>query len=255
MFGVQPGGSLRSRAGGSQSFPQGGQPLGSFGDLAIFSFYKAVGVPEGGALLSRRSVTAAVEARRGVSAKVLRQLARRHHAWLTSRSSLAARLRGGSGRRWRPSARDFRLGKIHAPPSPAISYLLPRLVDPNPAARRRHHYRVLLAELASQVPAGLAALPDGASPYFFPVHTADKPGLLALLEDQQIDAVDFWALPHPSLPPEPLPVAARLRASIVGVPVHQELPPRDLERMVAVLRRWGRGPQAKRRPTVTAPRP
>ena len=26
----------------------GGRPLGSFGDMAIFSFYKAVGVPEGG---------------------------------------------------------------------------------------------------------------------------------------------------------------------------------------------------------------
>ena len=30
----------------------GGRPLGSFGDMAIFSFYKAVGVPEGGALRS-----------------------------------------------------------------------------------------------------------------------------------------------------------------------------------------------------------
>jgi dTDP-4-amino-4,6-dideoxygalactose transaminase len=231
-----------------------GRPLGSFGDMAIFSFYKAVGVPEGGALLSRQPVTATVEGRRGVSTKVLRQLARRHRAWLTSRSSLAARLRGGSGR-WQPAARDFRLGKLHAAPSPAISYLLPRLVDPDPAARRRHHYRVLQAELASQVPAGLAAVPDGASPYFFPVQTADKPELLALLEEQQIDAVDFWALPHPSLPPELLPVTARLRASIVGVPVHQELRPRDLERMVAVLRRWGARPRAKRAPTVIAPRP
>jgi dTDP-4-amino-4,6-dideoxygalactose transaminase len=230
-----------------------GRPLGSFGDMAIFSFYKAVGVPEGGALLSRRPVTAAVEARPRVSAKVLRQLASRHQAWLTSRSSLAVRLRGGSGGRWLPSARDFRLGKLHIAPSPAIPYLLPRLVDPDPAARRRRHYRALLADLASQVPAGLAAPPDGASPYFFPIQTADKPGLLALLEEHQIDAVDFWALPHPSLPSEPFPVAAQLRASIVGVPVHQELRPRDLERMIAVLRRWGARPRAERPPTMTAP--
>ena len=127
--------------------------------------------------------------------------------------------------------------------SPAIPYLLPRLVDPDPAARRRRHYRALLADLASQVPAGLAALPDGASPYFFPVQTADKPGLLALLEEHHIDAVDFWALPHPSLPSEPFPVATQLRASI------------DLERMVAVLRRWGARPRAEQPPTMTAPWP
>jgi dTDP-4-amino-4,6-dideoxygalactose transaminase len=233
----------------------GGRPLGSFGDLAIFSFYKAVGVPEGGALVSSRPVTAAVEARRGVNVKVLRQLASRHEAWLISRSPLAAKLRAGSRGRWVQSARSFRLGKVHAAPSRAIPYLLPRLLDPDPAARRRHNYRVLLGELAGQVPPGLAALPDGASPYFFPVQTADKPGLLQLLEAQQIDAVDFWTLAHPSLPSAPFPVTSQLRSSIVGIPVHQELRPRDLERMVAVVGSRGPRPPAGRPRTRTAPRP
>jgi dTDP-4-amino-4,6-dideoxygalactose transaminase len=231
-----------------------GRPLGSFGDLAIFSFYKAVGVPEGGALVSSRPVTAAVEGRPGVSAKVLRQLASRHEAWLTSRSRLAARLREGSRGRWVPSARSFRLGKVHAAPSRVIPYLLPRLVEPDPAARRRRNYRTLLAELAVQVPPALAALPDGASPYFFPIQSADKPGLLALLEEQQIDAVDFWALSHPSLAAGTFPVTARLRASIVGVPVHQELRPQDLERLVAVLGRWGARARTRRPRWVSAPR-
>jgi dTDP-4-amino-4,6-dideoxygalactose transaminase len=232
-----------------------GRPLGSFGDLAVFSFYKAVGVPEGGALVSSRPVTAAVEAHRGVNAKVLRQLASRHEAWLTARSPLAARLRRRSRGRWVPSAGSFRLGKVHAAPSRAIPYLLPRLLHPDPAAGRRHNYRVLLGELAGQVPPGLATLPEGASPYFFPVQTADKPGLLQLLEEQQIDAVDFWTLAHPSLPSTPFPVTAQLRASIVGIPVHQELRLRDLERVVAVLGRWGARPPAGRPRTGTAPRP
>jgi dTDP-4-amino-4,6-dideoxygalactose transaminase len=196
-------------------------------------------------------VTAEVQGGRGVSVQVLRQLASRHEAWLSSKSSLAARLRDRSRARWVPSARSFRLGKVHAALSPAIPYLLPRLVEPDPAARRRRNYRWLLAELAGQVPPPLAVLPDGASPYFFPIQTADKPGLLALLEEQQIDAVDFWALAHPSLPTVAFPVSAHLRASVVGVPVHQELRSRDLERIVTVLQRWATRQRAKRPSTVT----
>jgi dTDP-4-amino-4,6-dideoxygalactose transaminase len=205
----------------------------------VFSFYKAVGVPEGGALRSSRPAEIAVHGRPGGTARVLRQLASRHEAWLTSRSSVVANLRAGSTHRWRSSAWTYRLGKVHAAPSRIIPFLLPRLLQPDPAERRRRNYRVLLGELAGQVPAALAVLPDGASPCFFPVQTTDKPGLIALLDEYEIDAVDFWGVAHPSMPAAAFPVTNRLRASIVGVPVHQELRGRDLERIVSAVRRWG----------------
>jgi len=217
----------------------GGRPLGSFGDMAIFSFYKAVGVPEGGALRSSRPAEVAVHGRPGRTARVLRQLAGRHEAWLTSRSSVAASLRAGSTHKWRSSAWTYRLGKVHAAPSRIIPFLLSRLLEPDPAERRRGNYQILLGELVGQVPAALAVLPDGAAPYFFPVQTTDKPGLLALLDEHEIDAVDFWGVAHPSLPAAAFPMANRLRASIVGVPVHQELRRQDLERIVTAVRRWG----------------
>ena len=233
----------------------GGGPLGSFGDMAIFSFYKAVGVPEGGALRSSRPVEAPVHGRPARTVRVLRQLANRHETWLTSRSSLAASLRPGSTRRWRSSARTYRLGKVHAAPSRIIPFLLPRLLEPDPAERRRDNYRVLLRELGGQVPAALSVLPDGASPYFFPVQTTDKPGLIALLGEREIDAVDFWGAPHPLLPAEAFPMSSRLRTSIVGVPVHQELRDRDLERIVAAVRRWAARPQAQQpQPRAASPR-
>ena len=216
----------------------GGRSLGSFGDMAIFSFYKSVGVPEGGALRSSRPVEAPVHSRPARAFRVLRQLANRHEAWLTSRSSLAASLRPGSTHRWRSSAWTYRLGKVHAAPSRIIPFLLPRLLEPDPAERRRANYRLLLRELGGQVPAALSVLPDGASPYFFPVQTTDKAGLLALLGEREIDAVDFWGVGHPLLPAEAFPISNRLRASIVGVPVHQELRGPDLERIVAAVRSW-----------------
>jgi dTDP-4-amino-4,6-dideoxygalactose transaminase len=227
------------------------RPLGSFGDMAIFSFYKAVGVPEGGALLSSRPTSVPVDGRAGGTVKVARQLASRHEAWLTSRSSLAASLRARSTPNWAPSARTFRLGKVHAAPSRIVPYLLPRLLEPDPAERRRRHYRVLLGELATQVPSAMAVLPDGASPYFFPIQTTDKPGLIALLDEHEVDAVDFWGVAHPSVPTTAFPLAAGLRASIVGVPVHQELRPRDLDRIVTVVRQWG-GRARPRRPRTGA---
>jgi dTDP-4-amino-4,6-dideoxygalactose transaminase len=231
-----------------------GRPLGSFGDMAIFSFYKAVGLPEGGALWSSRPTEVAVQRRPGGTARLLRQLASRHEAWLTSRSSLAASLRTGSTHRWRSSAWTFHLGKVHAAPSRILPFLLPRLLEPDPAETRRGHYRVLLSELAGQVPAALSVLPDGASPYFFPVHTTDKPGLISLLDEHEIDAVDFWGMPHPSLPAAAFPMAGQFRASIVGVPVHQELRGGDLERIVSVVRQWGARARTRQSRTGAVPR-
>ena len=235
----------------------GGGSLGSFGDMAIFSFYKAVGVPEGGALRGSQPVEIPVHGRPRRTVRVLRQLASRHEAWLTSRSSVAASLLDGSTHRWRSSAWTYRLGKIHAAPSRIIPFLLPRLLEPDPAERRRGNYRVLLGEIGGQVPAALTVLPDGASPYFFPVQTTDKPGLIALLDKREIDAVDFWGVPHPALPAEAFPMANRLRASIVGVPVHQQLRDRDLERIVTAVRRWSGRTRTRvpQRPGVSGVRP
>lgn len=230
-----------------------GRPLSSFGDMAVFSFSKAVGVPEGGALLSSRPANVAVDGRAGGTVKVARQLASRHEAWLTSRSSLAASLLARSTHKWAPSARTFRLGKVQAAPSRIVPYLLPRLLEPDPAERRWRNYRVLLGEPARQVPPAMAVLPDGASPYFLPIRTTDKPGLIALLDEHEIDAADFWGLAHPSLPATAFPLAAGLRASIVGVPVHQELRPRDLDRIVTVVRQWG-GRARTRQPRAGAVR-
>jgi hypothetical protein len=219
-----------------------GRPLGSFGDMAIFSFYKAIGVPEGGALRSSRPAEVAVHGRPGRTARLLRQLASRHEAWLTSRSSVAASLRTGSTHRWRSSAWTFHLGKVHAAPSRIIPFLLPRLLEPDPAGLRRDHYRVLLGELTGQVPAALSVVPDGASPYFFPVHTNDRQARADLAPGRARDrrrellgspapvaagsrvpdggAVAGLDRRRPGAPgaPRPRPGADRLRRAAVGRP-------------------------------------
>jgi len=222
------------------------QPVGSFGDLAIFSFYKAVGVPEGGALVTRPPVTVRLDGQPAGTLGFVRKLASRHEAWLTSRSALLTSLRSRSARPWRPSATSIRLGDVDAAVPRIIPYILPRLLQPDPAEQRRGNYRVLLDALGDQVLPSLASLPEGASPYFFPIQTSNKAELLARLDEHGIDAVNFWAVPHPSLPRVGFPSAKELRRSIVGVPVHQELRPHDLERIITAARRKAGPPRTRR---------
>ncbi len=48
--------------------------------------------------------------------------------------------------------------------------------------------------------------------------------------------MDLWSTPHPLLPEGEYPSAGRRRAGTIGLPVHQELRPHDLERIIGVVR-------------------
>jgi dTDP-4-amino-4,6-dideoxygalactose transaminase/CelD/BcsL family acetyltransferase involved in cellulose biosynthesis len=207
-------------------------PVGSFGDLAIFCLYKTFGLPDGAALLLR-SGRAPLP---GAIAHVrLWSLAARHALWLAERSALAGALLGALERDgdYRPEA-DFALA-APAPPASLTGFLLARL-GADAAARRRAHYRLLLEELADPVVAPFERLPDGASPFAFPVASARKGETIERLARNGIQALDLWSVCHPALPAERFPGAASRRATTVGLPVHQELRPGDVERILESAR-------------------
>lgn len=210
------------------------RPLGSFGDLAIFCLYKSVGLPEGALLVSRAPPRAPeVDQRYGAS-----ELFRRHGAWLAQRSeaiaAMAAPLARSTGQ-YDPM-RDFALGRPNDGPYSCIPALIPRLANESVAAARRAHYSILLEELGDLVPPPFDDLPRGASPFAFPLEAPDKVGLLERLSRHGINALDVWSVPHPALPVEDFPAAARRRNSVVALPVHQELDGQDLERMIGTAR-------------------
>jgi hypothetical protein len=69
-----------------------------------------------------------------------------------------------------------------------------------------------------------------------PIQSDRKEELLDRLAWHGIAALNFWSVPHPSLPVADFPRAAALRESIIALPVHQELGVRELKRIVdAVL--------------------
>jgi dTDP-4-amino-4,6-dideoxygalactose transaminase len=214
-----------------------GRPVGSMGDLAVFSVYKTVGVPDGGATVC----AAAVDRPRGRPPLGIRPTIRRQGAWFSRRMgrvwARAARARPAQG--FDPS-RGFALGEVGTPPSRATSYLLPRLCEPGIRTVRQRNYRYLLGALETRVRPPFNALPDGASPWIFPIEASDKEGLLRHLADRGIVGMDLWSVPHPSLPVRDFPATAERRARTLALPVHQALTERDLRRMVDVVDDWHR---------------
>jgi dTDP-4-amino-4,6-dideoxygalactose transaminase len=123
------------------------------------------------------------------------------------------------------------------PASRATLLALRRVVDPGVVEARRRNYDLLLSRLGELVAPPFRTLPPGASPLVLPIAARDKPAVLRDLRATGIRALDLWSVPHPSLPPHGFPHAAALRRTLVGLPVHQELRGRDVDRIAAAVAR------------------
>lgn len=219
----------------------GARPVGSWGHLAVFCLYKTFGVPEGAALVSERPPAPLVhDPGRG-----LWPVGIRHGLWAAQRSGPLALLVRRRPRLRRPSADgefdEFELyPTFDSLPWSSTSALVRRLAGDDAAAGRRTNYAIMLAELEERIPEPFGLLPAGASPFVLPIHTNDKRAMLRRLEARGIKALDLWSGTHEAIP-DRFPAAAERRATTVGLPVHQELSVRDLDRIVdAVSRRTSR---------------
>jgi selenocysteine lyase/cysteine desulfurase len=212
----------------------GPEPVGSFGDLSFFCLYKTFGLPEGAAVLC----TPPLERRPYDPRLGTWELIRMHAHWLAGRSAVFSRV-VTAVRRSRPidSATEFHLRDPAGMPWRSTMFLLRRIVDPRAAERRRLNYRDLLGRVGARVPPPFDQLPDGASPFAFPVDVPDKQTVVERLSEANVKAVDLWSYPHPALPETGFPEAEARRASTLALPVHQELRTQDLVRMAAELDR------------------
>lgn len=203
----------------------GERPVGSLGDLAVYSLYKTFGLPDGAAARAVVGLPQPRQASGGFAA-----IGRQHVAALAR--AFGAMREGGA---YSPAA-DFALGDVDAGIAPATAALLARVADPSAAASRRANFEALCAALEEHVPEPFRRKAHGASPFVFPVVSDSKPDLLAALRRAGIVALDVWRVPHPSLDAGAFPAASELRRDLVGLPVHQDLGARDLERIVHALR-------------------
>jgi perosamine synthetase len=212
-----------------------GRPIGSFGDLAIYCVYKTFGLPDGGAMIcAEASPYPQWRQRLGIVPAV-----KRHGSWLALRRSSVARVHAlvRGEEHYNPEA-DFDLGDPGTPPTRATVALLPRLARWEVAERRRRNYRYLFDRLANDTEPLFTSLPDGASPVAFlmSLHGDRQREVQRSLRAAGIRAANFWPYWHPTIPAKRFERSNRLRADVVGLPVHQELQERDLESIVDCVR-------------------
>ena len=213
-------------------------PVGAHGDLTIFCLYKTFGLPDGAAALYPGGADGTTEPRGLALPAVLR----RHAMWLMSRSSAATRVvtarprRNGEG----PapvSGPDIGLGDPWTSPSATTAFLLPRLPGSAAAETRRRNYSTLLDAVGEHVPAPFDRLPEGASPFAFPVRAEHKAALLDELKSAEVEPIDLWSTAHAALAGGTHPEAASRRETTVALPVHQELTSGDLRRIADTVQR------------------
>lgn len=220
----------------------GRAPVGGTGDVAFFSIYKMLPVPNGGAMALSGSLA---ERSRSLGAPQPPPLT---STWSHLLSSLLqhVEMRGGHigrqvrrvvrrlGRRTVENAGIQRVttGSDHFGRGDAnlgMSGISMRILagqDMEQVVRsRRRNYSYLLERLSDVAPPVVPTLPLGACPLFYPTAVRDKAGAVARLETLGIQAIDFWRLFHPSCDPARFPDVAWLRHNVLELPCHQDLTP------------------------------
>lgn len=227
----------------------GSQPLGSFGDASVFCLYKTLPVPNGGAVVLRKgpplglptgmppplastvapmfsSLLQTAELHGGVPGRFLRKVFRTIGN-AASRAARAERVPTGT--------QHFNRAHVGLSISP-ISHVIAEAQDfPGIVERRRRNYFHLLSKLRNVSAPVFSELPPGVCPLFYPFQTDDKQSVLARLIDRGIEAVDFWRIGHPAVPPGMFPEVDRLRQTILEIPCHQDLDPTTIDRIAAIL--------------------
>ena len=227
-----------------------GRPAGSYGDAAIYSFYKWIPVPNGAALVVNRpggpSLPAGTKTSRtsGVALStfsLLDHLALRHGPpaerlrsavrSIGKRASRAGNLTYVStgGATYHREDLDWAMS--------GISHRILRAQDlPAIAARRRRNYARLADLLGDIAPPIQGALPEGVTPLFYPIAVENKRGVLLRLRARGVEGRNFWDQHHGTLPPGVFPETDELRRTTLELPIHQDLDDAAIDRLAAVVR-------------------
>ncbi|HZR45854.1 MAG TPA: aminotransferase class V-fold PLP-dependent enzyme [Candidatus Manganitrophaceae bacterium] len=227
-----------------------GAPMGSLGDLSIFSFHKTLPLPNGGGLVitqpdrwfpPRRIDPPIVSTLSHLTGGLMNRLKMEHpktgrvvHA--VSKEVVSAVLKVGGVQRTSVANMEFNTEKTGWGMA-SISKRILRSIDPDQViARRRENFTYLLQHLDLKKRFVVDSLPAGACPLFFPILVDDKKSAYRDLMARGIETVDFWGISHPATPRGVYGEVEYLRAHLLEVPIHQDLHKEHLDYMIQTLR-------------------
>jgi perosamine synthetase len=244
-----------------------GRPVGTFGDAGVFSLFKTLPVPHGGAVLLNGPLHldgGTVAPPLDASFTVLRSNLEGHMllrhgraGWVTA--SLSSRLANLGSRAGRSMSHPPWTSRRSVNPTSnphitfdratadwSMSRAAYRIAYGSPHSEIALRYRqnfAFLAEELSGLPGARAlhpTLPNGTCPVRFPLVVDEPDSLLRRLECNAIGAELFWNDFHPAFPAEEFRESTYLKTHTVTLPIHQDLDPELLARVVNVVREWSR---------------
>ena len=213
-----------------------GRAIGTFGDAGLYAYHKLLPIPDGAGLVRRSSPGADVlgpAPRSGLAEGdvIARQLVK----FGIYRAGLARLMLYRLRRNGHDSAAHLVVGAGRGI-SGASARLLRALAGEldGIAARRRDNYRALASAFRDFPEASplFPDLEDGVCPYAFPVQVEDRAEIIDRLRREGVAAYRW-----PDLPPEvagssDFPNANRLAGRVMMLPVHQDVGPKDVARIV-----------------------
>ncbi len=220
----------------------GGQPLGSFGDWAVFCLYKTLPLPNGSLLVQNTTKLESLERLRlrqagaasvlGRTAELVVQRIRGRANGVGAALQMVKRGMGkaaGALEVERANVGDigFNLEDVDLAMSGVSERLLDRFYYAEIVRRRVDNYRLLAEMLDPNVVPVFPTLPDGVCPLFFPVLVPDKHAAAEALQSRGIDALEFWNESSDS-GHEMSANARYLRQHVLELPIHQDLTPRHI---------------------------
>lgn len=227
----------------------GGRPLGTFGSHAVFCLYKTLPVPHGGVLVARGPDPAPSPAlRSGGAASGAGQSVELMLEWLRTRSDLLGRAAAAPKRaateildglgvaRLRAGTAGFDRSQADLGMSALCRHLVRRFDYAGIRERRRRNFLLLRERLEGRVASLRDDLAEGVCPLFYPILVRDRRSVARALRGLGIGVLEWWS--HPT--PVDAPASARsrfLRDHLLGLPIHQDVTPAQVEYMADQVRR------------------
>ena len=239
-----------------------GKPCGSFGDYAIFSQRKSLGLTEGGMLVSNRKrlPQSMHELKRppripqldrllNLQIKALNENLDGKRASLFNRLSLATLLPFSLAVKLlrvigQKLFSDWQNPEIEGPLAlPVYGYSMSRrmqtLFHATSATqirqRRRDNYQVWL-DAMSKIPACTPLykeLPDGCSPLYMPVMCNDRERAMAYFEERDIEASPWWYDEREDIDWEQHANLLPIKRNVLVLPLHHLIDPEDLRQRLS----------------------
>ena len=236
-----------------------GMALGSWGDVAVYSWRKFLPLYDGGQLVVNNPSLPCVislESPGGLlSLKVLKNLLEKLFddsslkavqilaGALKKPSSLVREAMAVSGQTEQVLAvdnrsPDFDLSTVNIAMSWFSKYILKNLDALRIANTRRANYLCLekMLRLVSGITPLHARLPQDVVPWVFPVVVPAHKNFHVTLRERGVEAFTWGGVIHPALPLDEFPDARFLYEHLVLLPIQQSLGPQELRRMTDIIR-------------------